>query len=108
MSKLVVSYSGIVDYRRPLGFKTDEDVVTVVWSLDSWLPVELSKRVIGSSLNLSLQEEIRLPRQLTAIEPHRVSFNLQVESDPSTSHSGHATDDHGKPELKEAEEKQKL
>ncbi|KAK9195079.1 hypothetical protein WN943_003196 [Citrus x changshan-huyou] len=38
-------------------------------------------------------------------EPDRVSFNL-VESEPSTSQSGHATDDHEKPEPKEPEKAQ--
>ena len=57
-----------------------------------------------TALNLFRQEEIRNPRHLTAIEPHRVSVNL-VESEPSTSESGHATDDHDKPEPKETEVK---
>ncbi|KAK9195080.1 hypothetical protein WN943_003198 [Citrus x changshan-huyou] len=59
---------------------------------------------LQDALNLLRQEEIRNPRQLTAVEPHRVSVNL-VESEPSTSQSRRATDDHDKLEPKETEVK---
>ncbi|KAK9192515.1 hypothetical protein WN944_003208 [Citrus x changshan-huyou] len=49
------------------------------------------------ALNLSLQEEIRHLKQLTTMEPHRVSINL-FQSEQSTSQSGDATNDHDKPE----------
>ncbi|KAK9195074.1 hypothetical protein WN943_003191 [Citrus x changshan-huyou] len=49
------------------------------------------------ALNLSLQEEIRHLKQLTTMEPHRVSINL-FQSEQSTSQSGDATNDHDKSE----------
>ena len=52
---------------------------------------------MNAALNLSLQEEIRHLKQLTTMEPHRVSINL-FQSEQSTSQSGDATNDHDKSE----------